>query len=289
MLLVTLALCAFPPDVRPATAEPVELPSGGTTTCAVVGAASLATATPEKAESKDDPVGELARMETRDKIRLEATFYPVPRAKDPLPAVLLIHDLGSDRSQLVPLVEKLLKEKLCVLAIDLRGHGTSATEDLDWSKLEEVQRERLTPFMRDDVNAALDWLTADSRVIGTRIGIVGQGFGGLLGLRAARDERIVNLTMIEPALEDHGYRLSALLPDAEGLPMQIVVGKDEEQPIDDLIKSENIDYVEMRTVKAERGALFEDKRLAAALGKWIDTYREGAQSQGGFRMNGAGK
>ncbi|QDU85440.1 Alpha/beta hydrolase family protein [Planctomycetes bacterium Pla163] len=232
---------------------------------------------------------EPVRLTARDGRKLEGTFYPVPKVNDPVAAVLLIHDLGADRAQLEPLVERLVKKKLAVLTFDLRGHGASADEECDWSAMDEAAQSRLVPFMVHDIGAAMEWLSDDSRVLGARQHVIGQGFGALLAARAAADERVTSLTLIEPQLDAHNFQLAGLLDDAAGLPMQLVAPKDACERYETFLKDEELeDVIEIQAVKCDAGECAGDKRFGTSLSKWVDDRRDGATSgtSGGKRKRG---
>lgn len=231
------------------------------------------------ASAGEAPDSEPVRLTARDGRKLEGTFYPVPKANDPVAAVLLIHDLGADREQLKPLIERLVKKKLAVLTFDLRGHGASADEDCDWSAMDETAQNRLVPFMVHDVGAAMMWLADDSRVLGARQHVIGQGFGALLAARAAADERVTSLTLIEPHLEAHDFHLAALLDDAAGLPMQLVAPKDACERYETFLKDEELeDVIDIQSVKCDAGECAGDKRFGTSLSKWVDDRRDGVSS-----------
>ena len=228
------------------------------------------------AKSADErPVGELARFTTTDKIQLDATFHPVPKAKEPVPAVLLVHDLGADQQQLEALVDKLLKKKVAVLTFDLRGHGVNTNETFDWSVLDDAGRAALAPYMVNDVMAALNWLAAEPRVQGNHLHVVGEGFGALLALRAARDERVVSVTLSQPAEDLHGFTLRTLLPNVEGLAAQILTTTENEKRFATMLEEADLAKdIALVSVKAEEFA-WSDKKLSASFVKWIDENRAG--------------
>jgi alpha-beta hydrolase superfamily lysophospholipase len=221
------------------------------------------------------PTGELARFTTSDKVQLDATFHPVPKAKEPVPAVLLVHDLGADQQQLGALVDKLLKKKVAVLAFDLRGHGVNKNETFDWSALDEAGRAALAPYMVNDVMGALEWLAADARVQGNQLHVVGEGFGALLALRAARDERVVSVTLSKPAEDLFGLTLRTLLPNAEGLAAQLLTTTANEKRFATMLEEADlVKDIALVAVKEEEFA-WTDKKLSASFAKWIDENRAG--------------
>lgn len=233
---------------------------------------------PAGASAPDGPVAEPVRLTARDGRKLEGSFFAAADAKKAVPAVLLLHDLGRDRTQLEPLVERLVKQDLAVLCFDLRGHGESADEDCDWSKLDDTERERLAPFTVLDVNAAMDWLSDDPRVEGARQHLVGAGFGGLLAARVATDERVTSLTVYEPQVERYDFALADLIAAAGGLSMQLATAREDAERWNTFLVEEEIDdLIEVRSAKAKSGELLGDKRFRLGLCRWIDERREGVE------------
>src|SRR4030042_715479 len=71
---------------------------------------------------------EEVRFPTSDGAEIAATFFR-PQGKARVPAVVLLHQLGSDRHAWKALAQKLTLNNYAVLAIDLRGHGESTQFD----------------------------------------------------------------------------------------------------------------------------------------------------------------
>jgi len=65
-----------------------------------------------------------ARLECNDGVQLYATFYPGNRGKKNVP-VIILHDWGGKRSDVMVLAKELQKNGCSVLTPDLRGHGKS--------------------------------------------------------------------------------------------------------------------------------------------------------------------
>src|SRR5687768_10607075 len=113
--------------------------------------------------------------------------------------VLLVHDEGRTRADWATLAPKLASTGFKVLAIDLRGHGSSKRAvplaEADW------------PNLVHDVSAGAAWL---QKAGATEIHLVGARLGANLGLNAAAtNPAIVDLVLLSPSLNIHGVKVSS--------------------------------------------------------------------------------
>jgi pimeloyl-ACP methyl ester carboxylesterase len=139
-------------------------------------------------------------LKTEDDVRLEAWLIPVLEADQVLrqkemalkmshPAVLLVHDYGRDRQQMLPLVKPLHEAGFVVMVLATRGCGQSASAGSTFGLLEE-----------NDLNAALAVLKKRTFVDEKRIAIVGVGAGASAALTTADDDpEIKALVLDHPA------------------------------------------------------------------------------------------
>ena len=110
-----------------------------------------------------------------DSVEVSALFGTA-QADELLPVVILLHDLGGNKSDWLNDTDTyvaLLERGYAVLAIDMRGHGQTPLPD-GRQVLELIDLE-LSFF---DVHAALVWLQSQSKVDVSRIAVVGTGSGG---------------------------------------------------------------------------------------------------------------
>src|SRR5262249_15867833 len=72
--------------------------------------------------------GQEVQFDTADYVTLKGTFYPGKNGKNS-PAVILLHDFGSDRTKggWDALAKELQKKGFAVLTFDFRGHNDSCT------------------------------------------------------------------------------------------------------------------------------------------------------------------
>ena len=110
-----------------------------------------------------------------DSVEVSALFGTA-QADELLPVVILLHDLGGNKSDWLSATDTyvaLLERGYAVLAIDMRGHGQTPLPDAR-QVLELIDLE--LSFL--DVHAALVWLQSQSKVDVSRIAVVGTGSGG---------------------------------------------------------------------------------------------------------------
>ena len=110
-----------------------------------------------------------------DSVEVSALFGTV-QADGLLPVVILLHDLGGNKSDWLNDTDTyvaLLERGYAVLAIDMRGHGQTPLPDA--RRVLELIDLELSFF---DVHAALVWLQSQSKVDVSRIAVVGTGSGG---------------------------------------------------------------------------------------------------------------
>lgn len=223
----------------------------------------------------DEDQGEDVELKTRDKLTLRGTFFESDkRGKNP--AVVLVHDAGSDRSSLAELAAYLQKKGFGVLTVDLRGHGASTSEDLDWSALQDARAQAsLWSFAAGDVRAAVEWLRGKDSVHPARVGVAGIGAGAALAVAEALDDRDTSaVAMIAPVAENHGFNLPRNLSDLGGLPTLILAPKDARGDAERLQASAHganggEEYVTVETLRSESDGFLQDKKLGSELAKWL--------------------
>lgn len=139
---------------------------------------------------------------TSDQVILEGALYPVLDAQQVLeekeqvllkryPAVVLVHDFGMKRSQMVPLIRPLHDAGFVVLAMNLRGNGGSGPAAQTFGLREAL-----------DVKAAVEMLRRRSFVDGSRIVIVAAGTGATAALIHAKEDRAIPAMVITDPIKD---------------------------------------------------------------------------------------
>jgi len=126
--------------------------------------------------------------------------------------VILIHGQGRDRTDWAPFATELSGMDFQVVAVDLRGHGSSSGPDtLDESDYGAMVQE---------VAAAAVWLRSHGA---TSVTVIGARLGASLALHAgAADPEIANIVLLSPGLNIHGFKVSAALASYGARPMLLV-------------------------------------------------------------------
>jgi pimeloyl-ACP methyl ester carboxylesterase len=151
-------------------------------------------------------------------VQIEGWLVPVLEAKAVLehresvlrknyPAVVLVHDFGQRRGQLLPMVKPLHEAGFVVMAINLRGGGNRAVAGETFGLNESV-----------DVKAAVDALRRRTFVDSSRIALVGCGTGATAALLAGRDDpQIAAIVADRPLQSTEELLLQRIVPKRLGM------------------------------------------------------------------------
>ncbi|MEL6272227.1 MAG: alpha/beta fold hydrolase [Chloroflexota bacterium] len=134
-------------------------------------------------------------IEADDGLTLHADYYPPSSSGSP--AVLLLHQLYTNRTSWDDFIPALQAEGYAVLAPDLRGYGQTRG-NIGWR---EAQHDTLL---------WLDWLRAQEGVDSGRVAIVGSSMGANLAVIGCADDRVrgggcTTAVAISPGLNYFGY------------------------------------------------------------------------------------
>jgi pimeloyl-ACP methyl ester carboxylesterase len=122
------------------------------------------------------------------------------RGAENMPAVILLHKFGADRSYELNLGVKLSEAtNFTVLMPDLRGHGENPV----------VETSTFGQHESDDALAAVEYLRSlktpeGAPLVGSKIGVYGVELGALAGLRAAASEPGISALALDSVPRDSG-------------------------------------------------------------------------------------
>ena len=144
------------------------------------------------------PAPQKVKFTSEGNVEIVGTFYESAKANSP--AVLLLHQFGSNRKSFDEFAMRLQKDNFGVLAIDGRGFG----ESVKTTEGKTVAAERTAEGvkgMEADVANAFDFLAKQKNVDNTRIGIVGASYGSSLALiYAAENPKVKAVALLSPGL-----------------------------------------------------------------------------------------
>ncbi len=147
------------------------------------------TGSPACAEPAGDPQQEIVSLTTSDGKAI-AGIITRPATGSCLPAALLLHQFGNDKSQWNAHLPAFIAAGYVTLAIDLRGHGESDPQDGAFNDL--LTDPDQAPL---DVQAAIAHLMGDDAVDPARVGVVGTSIGANLAVVAASQDLGVGATV----------------------------------------------------------------------------------------------
>lgn len=158
-------------------------------------------ANPPAAETKI-PEPQTIKFESADKVEIVGTFYQSAKANSP--AILLLHQFGSNRKSYDEFAGQLQKKNFGVLAIDGRGFGESV-KTTDGKSVEPLRTNEAVNGMKADVGAAFGYLSELKNVDATRIGIVGASYGSSLAIiYAAENPAVKAVALLSPGVNYFG-------------------------------------------------------------------------------------
>jgi len=146
-------------------------------------------------------------LQTKDKVTIVGSLYLPKSANGKANAILLLHQLGKDRTSWAPLIPFLLKEKYVVFSIDLRGHGESTLFGENERSYTSFSNDDFKAMI-NDVREAVKFLKSHDRVKSDRIAIIGASIGANLAFQyAAEDRDVRTVILLSPGTNYRGLEL----------------------------------------------------------------------------------
>lgn len=180
------------------------------------------------------------RFTTSDGVTIAGTLQPGARPDAPL--VILVHQLGGDRSEWAPLLERLRQRPaFATLAIDLRGHGESTSaapaeeggeaRALSWR---DFDREAWAETALDVTAARAFVRSAGSGVTPARVGAVGSSIGStaVIAAAAASEGELDAIVVLSPGRAYHGFDAITPALRLEHTPMLAIVAAEETDSVE---------------------------------------------------------
>lgn len=142
---------------------------------------ALALALPAAGQSKD------VDLRASDGIVLKATYSSPGR---PGPGMLLIHQCNMDRASWTSIAAELVDAGIHVLTLDLRGFGDSGGEGMSGGFPTLLQKSA------GDADMAFKYLTSQSGVDQSRMGVGGASCGGMINADLAARQEVKALMLL---------------------------------------------------------------------------------------------
>jgi dipeptidyl aminopeptidase/acylaminoacyl peptidase len=148
-------------------------------------------------------------------LNMAGMLYLPSGAGQPVPAILLLHMLGSNKEAWGNLPEKLADAGYAVLAIDMRGHGETGGT-IDWNKAAE------------DHQMVWNYLTQVPGVDKDRTAVFGASIGANMALIAGANEPAIrSVVLLSPGLDYSGVTTQDPLASYGGRPLLIAASKED--------------------------------------------------------------
>jgi alpha-beta hydrolase superfamily lysophospholipase len=229
-------------------------------------AAPVADTGPAAAQPSGEPSGaETVTIDTSDGLKLAASLYLPSRKYGRAPAVLIVHAPDGDRGQVAALGVELCKKGFAVLAVDLRGHGGSAS-DKPWSQLDRAEQQRMWTYTLRDLDAAAGFLRGRRDIHTTNLTMIGVGSGCALALRhASEDENVRAVVLIAPTDDQLGFDLLDEIQRCGGIPTLFVASRDgraRAKRMVDGLQSAGHPEIDLSTLRAGDDEILADDKTA---------------------------
>jgi pimeloyl-ACP methyl ester carboxylesterase len=206
-------------------------------------------------------------FQTFDLTELHASFDMPIGVPAPIPAVLLLHGYGEDRTVWRNFTQQLLGRGWAVMALDLRGHGQSKTKNQRPIQAMPEWRTSSHEFPVD-LDPALDWLKARPRIDTQKIVVIGYDVGANLALIASgRFPEVRTVVAIRPNLTE-SFAMAGSAQDFQPRSALIVVSDEAEgNRIRALVKPPS--RVMVTSVTGGAAQATADKPLTDAIFQWL--------------------
>ncbi len=168
-------------------------------------------------------------------VEIIGTFYESTSANSP--AVLLLHQWGSNRKSYDEFARRLQSKGFGVLAIDGRGFGESV-RTTDGKLIKAERSDAAVKGMKADVDNAFQFLAKQKNVDAARIGVVGASYGSSLAIIYGGENKAVKaVALLSPGLNYFGNMPTPPAVKSYGdRPLLLVAAEDDKESADSVRK-----------------------------------------------------
>ncbi len=206
-------------------------------------------------------------FQTSDLAELRASFDMPTGIPAPVPAILLLHGYGEDRTVWRDFTQQLLNRGWAVMSLDLRGHGESKTRNQRPIQATTEWRTSSHEFPVD-LDPALDWLKARPRIDTQKIVVIGFDVGANLALIASgRFPEVRTVVAIKPNLTE-SLAMAGSAQDFQPRSALVVTGDEAEgNRIKALVNAPS--RVLVRSVQGGSAQSIVDRQISDAVFQWL--------------------
>lgn len=148
------------------------------------------------------PAPQNIKFISAENVEIIGTFYESPKANSP--AVLLLHQWGSNRKSYDEFARQLQKKNFGVLTIDGRGFGESV-KTTGGATVGTDRGDETVKGMKADVDNAFRFLAKQKNIEANRIGIIGASYGSSLAIiYGAENKSVKAIALLSPGLNYFG-------------------------------------------------------------------------------------
>ena len=217
-----------------------------------------------------------------DGFNIQATLtYPKVKTQKDFSTIILLHSLGYNSQWWDDLPSLLLEKGYAVLAIDLRGHGSSIYN----SKLSKVSWKNMknTAYAKypDDIFAVVEQVNSENtkKSFFNNWAIVGADIGASAGILAADKMPIhpKTIVMISPVVKAKGLYIPVSMAHLDGVDFLSISGTDDIMSKDAdsyLLRFAQNEYIPFTSESKSTGMLMlkNDPGLSKMITEWVSEY-----------------
>lgn len=213
---------------------------------------------------------------TDDGMIMKGNLY-IPKSKEKVPVVVLLHSLGGTQRNWDDLPYKLIDKGYAVLNLDLRGHGDSIYN-------RRMQRRYWQNFNSDlfkkyprDIILGIDNLNNYKQLDLSRVALVGSGIGANTAamVTSAKKYQIKTIVMISPSEKFYGSSILLKLVDYGDKPILAIAGENDRLAVAAVNKIDKIAQGEYKKIIYPKGGsgilLYKNKpEIKTEIINWLD-------------------
>ena len=167
-------------------------------------------------------------LEAKDGFLLVGDLYFSPQRKPPCPLIILLHSFGSRASDWGNMPETLRLKNYNVLALDLRGHGSSVyTKNLRFKSRMNFEKEDWVKYPID-VISSIEYIKKNyPQINANEVYLVGADLGANSAVLAASimKNKPKKMVLISPYVSFKNLDIALIVPKLASVPMMVMASR----------------------------------------------------------------